>query len=987
MKKKIYNIRFGLFAVFMIFLTINANLYGQTSNASCNFYSPPSGLPLQVTVGLFNNLGNPLTVIESGLEFNLAITTPGGIPNSSSGCPSSYEIKIETSGNLELGDIPISNPYQFGGNGVNQWINSTVITPNAGCGINVPFKFKPGITCDGEIGTFKVTVTLECGNVYTCTLEVDLKAKAKNYWKVKKEWVWGNLSGGMIGWKITVLNTNTNRGIGDYNIAQGRIWDEVTHGNIISITGQNIPIPVDNFDWLIYNIPSTTYQIIYYVYTDMCDPITGAVPPGTLVNNHMQYRFALANGSVNHPDCEGIEGNSEDEVRLVSAPTAVTNFGKYLTYGNNLNYAEGCEGEYRIVVSNSGNIPLTNLVITDAFPTGIDVTKISISGYGVNMDYTTNLPIIGSGIYNTTIPQVWDTPPLSNPTSLLFNTTSGLLLGGTIEIRIRFTITAIAGTLISNCATISYDGTFSGTGNWCNITLPPTNTQQACAPFTVPPPESRPGLRKCISTGQQSFMVGDNIPFRIVVSNHGQGDLSGTLSDILGNPPLQELELVPGSVTYYWGDAPYNPYYITPGCIPGNSLPNNSTSPPSWVNDNLQTQNLTWNINNMPGLCELDRANYLVIEFEAKVLPQAFGPNYNETKLDISSSMLTDIAHYNIMRYGKIDVTKQASSSYVEPGQQFNYIVNVQNLGSVAFNSIVVTDQLPTCVTLDNFSARHFRNDGTSPTIPNINHPGNEFKFPVALTLQAGERIELVIVVTANITDPECCNEWARGDATLIITSEPVTDVSPRVCVQSSLCCDMEFVNVTMYSSTNFFGNLFLTFTVSAGVKPIIEADIDLLDYHITYNPGACKPLNIGNLTSHIQAHWYSYSIGGILNLTGPAAPPTVNNAISWAATAGNSLMFTNQIIRIYFIRPSILNIWCCEGRVYYCFKVRLKDTDCNVCEKIVCGSANLSNPWWTIEWVSPAAEDQYKIKSLENIIEDENLQQKDSIPDLNKSE
>ena len=299
-----------------------------------------------------------------------------------------------------------TNPnYPFYSTGTNQFENSTVISSNSGLGINIPFKFKAGVTCNNEKGTFNVTIKLICDGVAdrVCTFkEISLNAIAQNYWVVEKKHVFGNLSGGGIYWDVIIKNTNGTPGIGDLNIFNGSITDAVSSGQIISVTGGGLygltGLNTSTASWNTGTILSTTPFVVYRVQTYSC------MPAGTLVTNCVKYNFCLGkevtlvanpvNGDIpkarssdskipsaasipspggpigppQKPCCDRATGEVCASVTLIDTATTSANFSKSLTYANNLNYAPGCEGEYQIIVSNNGNIPLNNLVITDFFP-------------------------------------------------------------------------------------------------------------------------------------------------------------------------------------------------------------------------------------------------------------------------------------------------------------------------------------------------------------------------------------------------------------------------------------------------------------------------------------------------------------------------------------------------------------------------------------------------------------------------------------------
>ena len=993
MKSTISQIRFLILTLIAFFPLVNLNGQTVVSSDICNSFGQPS------EVSLKNNLGAPLTAVKSGLDFNLLLDVPGGICQDGH-----YTITITTSANLQLGTQDPNYPF-IPGSTSNQYVNGGLISSNSGQGINIPFRFLPGVTCNDELGTFDITTTLTCsdGSLKTCIFkQLSLKAIAQNYWKVEKVHVFGNLSGGGIYWDVIISNTNPNPGIGDLNIYNGSIQDVVTSDAIVSVSGGSMSgltgLNTSTASWFTGTILSTTSLVIYHVQTYSCQPA------GTVVKNCVNYDFCLGKEIKMHPMdpsekklsggpigpvqklcCERKTGQACASVTLTGTATNSANFGKSLTYGTNLNYAQGCEGEYQINVSNNGNIPLNNLIISDSFPAGINVFQISVSAYNTVMGYDvpTGTPSSPYNTSGTNYSQSWTS---GFPTNFKLTTNSGVLLGGSLSIRIRFTITAAAGTVISNCADLKYQGTYDGWSNWCNINLPPVgngNSSQSCIPFTVLQPKSIPGIRKCITNGLGSFSVGDVIPFRIVISNHGAANFSGNLTDFLGAPTLQNLELVPGSVTYSSGLASFSPYTTTPPCR--SHFSNSSATPPSWLSVTQQTsQDLKWNISNMPGDCHLETASYLVIEFNAKVKPQSFG-NYCNTATLVntanSASMISE-ACYNIRRSAIITATKQENTTMVEPGQSFNYSIAVKNDGSVALKDIKVEDALPDCVTFVSRTANKLDVSGNS-TVVNLTPAGvPPYTFP-GLILQPGESVVVTINVTRKSNDQgaECCNPMAVGRG--VSNDAALTNVccqAPMVCVKSGLCCDIKDLEV-QFNTTIINGGIVPVFFINSGPLPVQEIDITLMDYHAEYSNPQCQPLNMGNLTGHIQPfvgsdgnnnYWDFNSLPGTgtPNLTLQTIISPVNSALVWTGvnpidlTGSSWATLANGLIALNFIAPDILNLDCCTGTVYYCFKVRIKDVNCNVCEKIVCGSSEIPRKKQP-RWKNEKAKDQQQIQSL----------------------
>jgi uncharacterized repeat protein (TIGR01451 family) len=892
----------------------------------------------------------PAVSIKTGLDFNLAISVPG-----LQSC-GNYTIKIETSNNIQQGSGTTS--YPFGVTGINTYQNSTIIPTTAGLNFGVPFKFKPGVTCNGEIGDFKITITTGCGPVKKeCVLKVSINAIAINTWSVKKEHIWGNLSGGSILWRITLSNSDPS-GFGTYNIASGGITDNISSGTITSVNGTS---PAANIfgstaTWGVGTIANTTSQVQYDVYTTSCDN------SGTIIKNCADFLFTLGKS-----DCSAFLMETKcDTVTLSKTATANTNFVKYLTYGNSLNYAQGCEGEYTIQISNAGNIPLTSLQLSDAIPVGITVTSISISSTGANMTFTTSSPT-GSG--NTASTQNYTGLSLTNPSTFLFNTNSGVLLGETITIKMRFTITASQGTSINNCAKLTYNGTYNGWASICNTPLPPlpgSSNVQRCASFVVQASKAIPGLKKCIPSGIQSYDIGDDITFKIVVSNHGQGNLSGyALSDMLNTPQFLEIN---GPIMYSWGNGDFTPNTTNCVTLPiGTNLP--STNLPSWLsasNVAIGSQSPSWSINGMPGNCNLDKAYYLVIEFKAKVRPGAWG-NYSNTAKLVGTTNLTSSTPYNINRIGKLDIDKYVNSGsgsafgtvgYVNPGQAFAFKLVITNSGSVALQNIDINDALPACVTqTGNPTATIYRADGTTTTVSVSAAPA--LTFSPAVTLAPGDSISVTINVTRNANDnsPECCNNGATVTGAAVDNLMNVFSISGKACVKSSLCCDIQNMNVTLNTYLNGNG-INPVFFISSGAIPIQQIDISLVDYHVVYDNENCKPANIGNYVGHIQpfvgndnnGNYYNFNTipftGSPTILQQTAINPT-NNSLTWSGTTPINLNSTgswnfNGLVVLNFVAPNIVNLDCCSGKVNFCFKVSIKDVACNVCEKILCSSEEI---------------------------------------------
>jgi uncharacterized repeat protein (TIGR01451 family) len=932
---KLLKISRGCIALLLFLVTLKSQ--AQTS-ASCNLNIGGINYPVTASV--------PISSL-TGQDFNLSITLPG-LP-AASNCASNYTVGITTSNNM---NYVTGVPIIFGGTPTT-YTNITPIATNSGLNLLVVFKFKPGVTCDGESGKFDITIKTTCGGVpVTCNLVVKTTAVAQNYWVVKKTHVWGNLKGGSMIWKIRLEQLPHTLGIGDYDIARGKIRDNINCDKVTSVTGVSgtiTGIGTATANWTTGYITSTTPYVEYFVTTVCCNPNT------TVATNCVDYRFDLGK---THPfinlACQVLAGQVCASKPMVTAAGCVAPFFKSLTYPVNtqVNYAQGCEGEYTMCVSNGGNLPLTNLNISDVFPSGIDITNISVySAGGVNMPYTLTIPgTTYTGNVNTyqSFPStggVFSTAP----TSMTFQTTSGSLTYGSICIKIRFKITAVAGTPIKNCAILTYSGSNNVPTTICNIQYPPcpNGNVQSCADFTVEQPKAIPGISKCINGGQ-SYLIGASIPFCITISNHGSGNMTSVLNDAL-NSGGQNLEYDPSvPVQYGWGSGYYNGY--TPCC----PLSTTGGVLPSWATENLTNlQNPTWTITNMPGDCRFNYASYLVIKFNAKVKPQNYGQYTNTATLTTSGTTLNASALYNILRIAQINTTKLvnngigqafASSGFVNPGSAFQYLLRVENLGSVGLKNISVKDAFPSCVqftcptapiTCNIYNAAGTITGTTTATCATVAGT-TTFTCPALMTLAPGSYVDIIVnVVRVGSPDP-CCNLQATGYGTAADTgSQTIQDSDGPVCVIKSMCCDLDKIDILPSTlSPPTWGNYWnFGLTIIAGNLPIQEVDISVMDYHFTYQNSACKPPSVGNNLGHLVTT--TPVIGGGLTLTPPMT--VTNNLLNWQA--GTPVLFTGagQLFKLHIMRPLILPLDCCKGSFYYCVKVRLKDVKCRICEKIVC--------------------------------------------------
>ncbi|MDP2059406.1 MAG: hypothetical protein Q8J97_06695, partial [Flavobacteriaceae bacterium] len=146
------------------------------------------------------------------------------------------------------------------------------------------------------------------------------------------------------------------------------------------------------------------------------------------------------------------------------------------------------------------------------------------------------------------------------------------------------------------------------------------------------------------------------------------------------------------------------------------------------------------------------------------------------------------------------------------------------------------------------------------------------------------------------------------------------------------LCCNIPGdLSVELIKNNNpRFGGESLSLQISGITTPIQNIEVSMLDYHLAYGDDLCKPANMG-IFGNISSP--NNSLGGLV------LADNGTQSISWNPGAPGVF---NGNIKLNISKPNILNLPCCNGKMYFCLKVKITDVNCNVCEKIVCGSLDL---------------------------------------------
>src|SRR5690606_35780486 len=409
------------------------------------------------------------------------------------------------------------------------------------------------------------------------------------------------------------------------------------------------------------------------------------------ITNVVDYDFVLGN------NCGRMQGSVSEVSTPMVSPNASLSFTKQLA-GATTNLSPGCESQYSISISNNGNVPWTNIVVTDVLPPYIN--PINVPTYLSNGAWTWTL---NGNVYTFTYGN------------------NVLLPGQSATLYIPFAIDAQAtpGSTILNTATISYSAAAQGTegdpesedtyiacpGVVCPQIDTAIQNDTARTTFVVEEPFALPLLRKVIrnppdGTQPPLHQLGDVVRFQLKIGNAGAGPLSTVIHDALG-APNQNLQIIPSSIQYaYYTHVSTSETNTNTAChYPGIAEP---AVPVGMVTANTaDLQNPTFTITNMPGECALYHMNMLTIVFDALILPQVYGTKTNRAILSRDSLPdLQSAVSYAVDQNGYLAVRKRADQDYVENGQTFHYIIELVDQGSVALNHLTVTDALPECVQL-----------------------------------------------------------------------------------------------------------------------------------------------------------------------------------------------------------------------------------------------------------------------------------------------
>lgn len=911
------------------------------------------------SAGLSQNGFSNITQVYSGTPFSLVLTNLG------CNCPDqtltiTYNNVVVFQGNSLL---PLTTPAP----GTLQVDFANLQNSNNCNGAmqyTLPFIFPAGITCDGASATFNIQYS-GCGVNHNQTLLV--KARTLNLWRASKEPVEPTTCAGEnIWWRVKIfkdfanvqpingITPSTSNDVGNYNLVLTDFVDQVTTtctdvtnslGTFSAgVNGYTPPIYVnpDTPNPPFIQLPSSSSQSV-----NLNSPQTIAADARYMfirtqaftcdnsctLNNSIQLNGVL--GSLNNP-CGNVTLNaqSQQSAQVNYCGSTLTQEGtlkKFIYLPSFTQLSPGCSGRYIIQFKNTGNVPITQLTITDLFPTGLTYINHSI--------FPTN-----AGVLNT------------NSSPFQFNMTPNYSLAPdvTISIEINFLVnTAVSpGTLITNYATANFNANIPiNPGNdFCGnpVQTVINNTAQDSVKFNVKQPSPLVSIKKCV-TGPSAVAVGGQQSFAIVIANNGDQAFNGTLTDPIAAHNLsniQNVQVFAGTVQNIQSvnDPNLSCNQLAQNFLQPLTAPTNGFSVTTSVSNTALTANLT-----IPPNCNFMETNVVMITFTATQMPASMGKNIATVTLGAGQTISSQV-NYNILAMAALNGEKQvnsginqsnwSNSQIVPVGGTFQYRIRISNVGSLPLSGIQVQDNLPSCVQLANPANITVVDANNNPVSASTSFNAGVFVLS-GFTLNPGQDVFLVFNVQRTAATPEPCINCATISAVSPLSANPLTwnagcanILQPLNC-EDAACKELKVEIKPRLVIGN--GNVQPMLLQLSYPVPIQELSIHVDDFFIQYLPGDCKPANISNAVGHIATA--SSSIGGVngLLLQQPHSP--MNTNLSWIGnpTPVNTGFGILSGIPFNLSLPNILNLKCCEGRMNICFTVRIKDVNCVVCERTIC--------------------------------------------------
>lgn len=987
-------------------ISINKCLVGSSST-----FLSGAAINYKISVGVNGGNANNLQITDV-LPTNLGVY-PGGIVNPPVG---SATATVAVSGGTNIGG------YIYGG--TITWTFTPSIVSGTVFERQLTVKSREGETysCQQMNAAVATADNILCGSVKKqfASNSMLVNINASNDWRIAKKSI-GYVGTNVIRYRITLSRQNGTNLTGFFNLYSPLLTDVAPSGaQLLAVSGPSWLNPVLSGNQITMNKLEVSYfQYPQYIYLDVAYPCN-LFPAGSVVENCIKL------SGQSPPDCnDGQSAYSEPSgscvVAAADASVCTRNWtgatypypvvpreqvdypltGQVCTkdtlpatYTASMgidksemypipNHATGCEGRFRVQVCNNGNMPVTNISVSDAWP-GSSLTLLSPPTFSPG---TAFLGVSYTGTYPA-------------PTTIQFNANSGFHLnpGSCIDIYFNYEITAPTGTAVSNFATVNYTGNLGNPApNCAGGPSSGSGTASDSVNFTVEPPAPRPTICKSV-VGNPNLLPGQHVQFRVCIANYGGGGLTGTLKDIL--PPQLINPQVIGY--YYSGNSSGYCLSLSAGSFQTTPPNNPDNGNPVIGSYTITSGTITWNNVNLQQQCEINKWAVLCILLEATVADYTpSGPYQNKAELTpTGGSAIPAVANITVAQLSTIQTWKYVkgdldadynTSGNATPGSPVKFRIFIRNTGTVPVNNVVVADQLPALVAAvknsniqafvctnasvsgslpytcsspsgQAFTPTYFatappvgcltKNDCTTITCPaGVAAPQRivRINFGPGLVLQPGDLLWVDITTTlspaapanstlCNTSSARACNKNDQA-ATQISEGNVCLTVKPFV----PSCCPKNseiFVqhNTGSYQLSNQVTHTLLqtNFDLIAAPYAIQEVRVTITDKNIAYQPDAAcvqcytRYKYLGTFTQP-QA-----SLSSLL-LNGTGIPYTVINKEIVYKVGAPAMFSSAQTLAVNIMLPDLQNIPCCEAKGEVCLKFVFKDVNCNYCERVIC--------------------------------------------------
>lgn len=719
--------------------------------------------------------------------------------------------------NLEIaGNIVVSPSYLLSGSNpitnsnklITISLKETTIGSVTSGVIEIPVKFKGGITPNGEIAYNSATLNVNGQNA--TTQPISIAANAVSPWKITKSIIpptlkdsLGNyfvLPGNIATYRIRISKSNITTGV--LNLSNISIQENVmpTNANLrISNVSGNVGIGSSNVN-LTGNIITVSGVLSALNSSSFLNIDLEITYPSNVIIGNLYTNKVTLNGTVpgtnnsqiplKNPSTSITSIKIEDPNTQPSNPDYTINFVKRLIATPNK--SPGCGGIYRISFDNQSktNDTIVNFKLSDIIPNNINVTRITSSPlYGFTGNYTSNgtsLPFT-----NNRLSIITNLPNSGSNFSLDLN--GNLLSNKGFIIDIAFTINngVQVGSTIFNTANINY--TFKNNTN--------PLSEIATNNFVIEQPKPKITLKKDLCQGNNSlFKPGTILRYKLEITNSGSGNLnSAIIKDKLDS-----------NLTYI-GNASY---YKTKNSTVNTCSPpiDNSYAIFDWpisLSSNSITSSgteLIWNVANIPPDCTSNSVHYRekhYIEFDV-MIKENTPPNRYSNEFTIEGDQFqtqtSNKVYFNVDVNVGITITKLISldngltftnstqTPNVIQGQNILYRLNIKNKGNLEFKNLKFTDVLSNQVLYTSGSATlplNFNNSsflaGTFEATSNNN-----------LLLKYNDELNIDIPVTIKTSTPnntQICNLFNLYGEDQLGRYNPINVNSVAVCVIISDNC------------------------------------------------------------------------------------------------------------------------------------------------------------------------------------------------------